>query len=102
MNILNAFEACRDALEKKIGLQLEQATLDNLLILSYSYLNETHYNIDCFERILSHFLDGLQETNQTSEDGNNGVRFQKIDRRFFLEIASDTNLKPEKFYQKVV
>ena len=31
-NILNAFEAYRAALEKKIGLQLEQATLDNLLI----------------------------------------------------------------------
>ena len=74
VNILNAFEACRDALEKKIGLQLEQATLDNLLIPSYLYLNETLYNVDCFERILSHFLNGLQETNQTSEDGNNRVR----------------------------
>ena len=28
-NILNAFEAYRDALEKKIGLQLKEATLGN-------------------------------------------------------------------------
>ncbi|KAM7476481.1 hypothetical protein LguiB_023724 [Lonicera macranthoides] len=44
-NILNASENCRSALEKKIGSQLDQATLNDLLILSYSYLNETLYDL---------------------------------------------------------
>nr|POE73873.1 btb/poz domain-containing protein [Quercus suber] len=73
-NILNTSKACRAALEKKIGMQLKHATLDDLLISSYSYLNETLYDVDCVERILNHFLDGLQETNQTGEDGNNVVK----------------------------
>ena len=72
-NILNTSKACRAALEKKIGMQLEQATLDDLLIPSYSCLKKL-YDVDCVERILNHFLDGLQETNQTGEDGNNEVK----------------------------
>ncbi|MCD7448858.1 hypothetical protein HAX54_046952 [Datura stramonium] len=44
-NILNASEAARAALERKGGSQLEQATLDDLLIPSYSYLNETLYDL---------------------------------------------------------
>ena len=73
-------------------MQLEQAILDDLLILSYSYLNETLYNVDCIERILSHFLDGLQETNQTSEDKNNRVRspvlmlFKKLIDSYFQRL----------------
>ena len=107
-NILNASEACRAALEKKIGLQLEQATLDDLLIPSYSYLNETLYDVDCVERILNHFLDGLQETNQTGEDADNGVRSPalmlvgKLIDGYLSEIASDANLKPDKFYHLAI
>ncbi|KAL4644980.1 hypothetical protein ACB092_02G203400 [Castanea dentata] len=107
-NILNASEACRAVLEKKIGLQLEQATLDDLLIPSYSYLNETLYDVDCVERILSHFLDGLQETNQTGEDGDSGVRSPalmlvgKLIDGYLSEIASDANLKPDKFYHLAI
>ncbi|KAJ6733000.1 hypothetical protein OIU74_004867 [Salix koriyanagi] len=70
-----ASEECRSTLEKKIGLQLEQATLDDLLIPSYSYLNETLYDVDCLERVLGYFFDGLQE-----------------------ERNGDANLKPDRFY----
>ncbi|KAF3778315.1 BTB/POZ domain-containing protein [Nymphaea thermarum] len=51
-NILSASEGCRETLERKIAAQLDQATLDNLLLPSYSYLIETLYDIDCVERIL--------------------------------------------------
>lgn len=105
-NILNASEACRAALEKKIGSQLEKATLDDLLIPSYSYLNETLYDVDCVERILSNFLDGLEQRNQAGihgEDEENGVRSPalmlvgKLIDGYLSEIASDANLKPERF-----
>ncbi|KAF4346823.1 hypothetical protein F8388_017030 [Cannabis sativa] len=62
-NILNISETSKSTLEKKLGSQLEQATLDDLLIPSYSYLNETLYDVDCVERILNHFLEGLQHRN---------------------------------------
>lgn len=109
--ILNASEACRLTLEKKIGLQLEQATLDDLLIPSYSYLNETLYDVDCVERILSYFLEGIEERSANrieGEDENTSVRSAalmlvgKLIDGYLSEIASDANLKPEKFYELAV
>ncbi|KAL1538920.1 BTB/POZ domain-containing protein [Salvia divinorum] len=108
--ILNASEACRITLEKKIGLQLEQATLDDLLIPSYSYLNETLYDVDCVERILSYFLEGMEDRSAISVEGgvdNTSVRSAalmlvgKLIDGYLSEIASDANLKPEKFYRAV-
>ncbi|KAH6791845.1 Phototropic-responsive NPH3 family protein [Perilla frutescens var. hirtella] len=109
--ILNASEASRLTLEKKIGLQLEQATLDDLLIPSYSYLNETLYDVDCVERILSYFLEGIEERSANrieGEDENTSVRSAalmlvgKLIDGYLSEIASDANLKPEKFYELAV
>lgn len=103
-NILNASVACRDALEKKIGLQLEEATLDDLLVPSYSYLNETLYDVDCVERILSHFLEGMEARNATKTEDAAATRSPalmlvgKLIDGYLSEIASDANLKPEKFY----
>ncbi|XP_022773971.1 BTB/POZ domain-containing protein At5g66560-like [Durio zibethinus] len=119
-NILNASESCKAVLEKKIGFQLEQATLDDLLIPSYSYLNETLYNVDCIERILGYFLEGLEERNaagiETDTGGynnnniinNNSVAppalmlVGKLIDGYLSEIASDANLKPEKFYNLAI
>ncbi|KAL2528458.1 BTB/POZ domain-containing protein [Forsythia ovata] len=110
-NILNASEACRATLEKKIGLQLEEATLDDLLIPSYSYLNETLYDVDCVERIVGHFVRGLEERSLNRfgvEDENSSFQSAalmlvgKLIDGYLSEIASDVNLQPEKFYQLAV
>ncbi|KAK3003492.1 hypothetical protein RJ639_018823 [Escallonia herrerae] len=110
-NILNASEECKAALEKKIGSQLEQATLDDLLIPSYSYLNETLYDVDCVERILGYFLDGFKKRSASrikGEDENSGVRSAplmlvgKLIDGYLSEITSDVNLKPKKFYKLAV
>uniref|UniRef100_A0A6N2LCF7 NPH3 domain-containing protein n=1 Tax=Salix viminalis TaxID=40686 RepID=A0A6N2LCF7_SALVM len=109
-NILNASEECRSTLERKIGLQLEQATLDDLLIPSYSYLNETLYDVDCLERVLGYFFDGLQEERnggeiEAAEDGGGNsvssptlMLVGKLIDGYLAEIASDANLKPDRFY----
>ncbi|XP_022751337.1 BTB/POZ domain-containing protein At5g66560-like [Durio zibethinus] len=115
-NILNTSESSKAALEKKIGFQLEQATLDDLLIPSYSYLNETLYDVDCIERILGYFLGGLEERKaagieaETGGNNNNIININnnvrppalllvgKLIDGYLSEIASDVNLKPEKFY----
>lgn len=113
-NILNSSEECRSVLEKKIGLQLEKATLDDLLLPSYSYLNETLYDVDCVERILGHFLDGLEEERnvgeiEASEDGGGGnvrspalMLVGKLIDGYLAEIASDANLKPDRFYNLAI
>ncbi|XP_021725460.1 BTB/POZ domain-containing protein At5g66560-like [Chenopodium quinoa] len=106
-NILNASEACKSALEKKIGAQLEQATLDDLLIPSYSYLTETLYDVDCIERILGHFLADFEER-EIEGDGDQTLGnarspaimlVGKLIDGYLSEIASDSNLKPQKFIQ---
>lgn len=111
-NILNASDACRSKLEKKIGLQLEQATLDDLLIPSYSYLKETLYDVECVQRILAHFLHTVEQISiaDVIEDENAGDEVNrnrsvtlmlvgKLIDGYLSEIASDSNLKPEKFLE---
>ncbi|CAF2163811.1 BTB/POZ domain-containing protein At5g66560 [Brassica napus] len=105
--ILNASETCRDLLERKIGSQLERASLDDLLVPSYSYLNETLYDVDLVERILSHFLDSLEERSSTAlveADGRSPslMLVGKLIDGFLAEIASDANLKSEKFYNLAI
>lgn len=110
-NILNVSEGCRAALERKIGSELEHATLDDLLIPSYSYLNETLYDVDCVERILGYFMEGLEERSAAgieAEEENSGVRSAalmlvgKLIDGYLSEIASDANLKPDKFHELAV
>ncbi|CAJ1929858.1 unnamed protein product [Sphenostylis stenocarpa] len=98
--MLSASEACRDVLKKKIGSQLDEATLDDLLIPSYSYLNETLFDIDCVARILGHFLE--EERNVAAIDGRVPTSpalmlVGKLIDCYLSEIASDANLKPKKF-----
>ncbi|CAN6874478.1 unnamed protein product [Brassica oleracea] len=105
--ILNASETCRDLLERKIGSQLERASLDDLLVPSYSYLNETLYDVDLVERILSHFLDSLEERSNAAlveADGRSPslMLVGKLIDGFLAEIASDANLKSEKFYNLAI
>ncbi|KAE8704818.1 BTB/POZ domain-containing protein [Hibiscus syriacus] len=99
------------AVEKKIGSQLEQATLDDLLIPSYSYLNEMLYDVDSIERILGYFLDELEERTAEVTEGNvynNSVGqlawmvVGKLIDGYLSEIASDANLKPGKFYDLAI
>ncbi|KAJ0040604.1 hypothetical protein Pint_28179 [Pistacia integerrima] len=103
-NILNASESCRSALEKKIGSQLDQATLDDLLIPSYSYLNETLYDVNCVERILGYYLEGLQIQQHQDDTARSPplMLVGKLIDGYLSEIASDTNLKPDKFYNLAI
>ncbi|XP_047337617.1 BTB/POZ domain-containing protein At5g03250 [Impatiens glandulifera] len=54
--ILQASLPCRENLEKKVGFQLDMATLEDLLIPNMGYSGETLYDVECFQRILDHFM----------------------------------------------
>ncbi|KAE8679377.1 BTB/POZ domain-containing protein [Hibiscus syriacus] len=51
----HASPSYRENLEKRVGVQLDQASLVDLLIPNMSY-SKTLYDIDCVQRILDHFL----------------------------------------------
>ncbi|CAI9276840.1 unnamed protein product [Lactuca saligna] len=95
-NILNASDDCKSILEKKIGSQFEHATLDDLLMPSYSYLSETLYDVDCVQRILAQFLDSMEDRTSAL------MLVGKLIDGYLSEIALDANLKPDKFFEVAV
>jgi hypothetical protein len=95
-NILNTSDDIKSTLEKKIGYQFEHASLDDLLMPSYSYLSETLYDVDCVQRILTHFLNRVEDTPQAL------VLVGKLIDGYLSEIALDANLKPDKFIELAV
>ncbi|KAM0937389.1 putative BTB/POZ domain, NPH3 domain, NPH3/RPT2-like family protein [Dioscorea sansibarensis] len=107
VNILRASDASRSAIELMIASQLEKATLDDLLMPSYSYLVDTLYDVECVERILRHFVERREERSAIEEDGaaigspvGNDTAMMTVGRLvdgYLAEIASDANLKVEKF-----
>ncbi|KAJ6740435.1 BTB/POZ DOMAIN-CONTAINING PROTEIN SR1IP1 [Salix purpurea] len=56
--------ACRLDLEKRMGLQLGQAALDDLLIPSYSFTGDTMFDVDTVQRIMMNYLDSEAEGNR--------------------------------------
>ena len=104
--ILNASNACKASLEKRIGMQLNQLTcVDDLLIPSYSHMCETLYDVECVERIMKHFImlnscetpSSVSSINYTSPNYINVRNVSRLLDEYLAEIASDPNLKPSKF-----
>lgn len=107
--ILKANPSCISNLEKRIGMQLDQATLEDLLMPNFSYSMETLYNVDCVQRILDHFLAMDQITGGASpcsvDDGQLMgspsltpiTMVAKLIDGYLAEVAPDVNLKLPKF-----
>ncbi|XP_076909396.1 BTB/POZ domain-containing protein At3g44820-like [Bidens hawaiensis] len=102
--ILGVNDNCQDSLERKIGMQLEYATLDGVLIPTYSDY-DTLYNTDCVERIINYFLMDeekvgvLSPRSIVSEGSTSSVPLRKVSKivdSYMAEVACDVNLKPEK------
>ncbi|KAK2643050.1 hypothetical protein Ddye_024813 [Dipteronia dyeriana] len=107
--ILRASPSSISNLEKRIGMQLDQATLEDLLMPNFSYSMETLYNVDCVQRILDHFLAIDQITGGASpcsiDDGQllgspsltPITLVAKLIDGYLAEVAPDVNLKLPKF-----
>ncbi|KAL1544087.1 BTB/POZ domain-containing protein-like protein [Salvia divinorum] len=102
--ILGVNNTCRDSLERRIGMQLDLATLDGLLIPNYSD-SDTLYNTDCVERMIRHFVSSecsVASISPFSTDLNSSPlsgsfkRVAKLVDNYAEEVASDVNLKPGK------
>ncbi|KAK6917092.1 BTB/POZ domain [Dillenia turbinata] len=107
--ILHANPSCISNLERRIGMQLDQATLEDLLMPNFSNSMETLYNVDCVQRILKHFLAMDQATGGASpcsiDDGQLMgspsltpiTMVAKLIDGYLAEVAPDVNLKLPKF-----
>eukprot|EP00250_Pteridium_aquilinum_P016457 c23112_g1_i1 orf=39-1952(+) len=108
--ILNASPDCRSNIERRIGLQLDQAKLEDLLLPNLAYNLETLYDIDCVQRILDHFLlldqsAGPLSSPSSDDDGRMAsspsltpmMMVARLMDGYLGEVAPDVNLKPSKF-----
>ncbi|KAJ1267131.1 hypothetical protein BS78_07G032900 [Paspalum vaginatum] len=106
---LKASPSCVSNLERRIGWQLDQASLEDLLIPNISDSVETLYDVESVQRIVDHFLAMDQETGGASpgigEDGQMlaspslmpMTMVAKLIDGYLAEVASDVNLKLPKF-----
>nr|GEX84513.1 hypothetical protein [Tanacetum cinerariifolium] len=82
--------ACRVDLEKRMGLQLGQAELDDILIPSFRFDDDTLFDVDTMQRILVNY----GEFEGTREDME---KVGKLMENYLAEIASDCNVSSLKF-----
>ncbi|KAH7285895.1 hypothetical protein KP509_33G050400 [Ceratopteris richardii] len=108
----------RTEIEKRIGWQLEQAAVDDLLIPSFSQLSEPYFDLDTVSRIVGHFLheeasgvdddrgnttDASAHADYSSGDGGSPppqsavMKVAKSLDSLLSEVAPDANLTVSKF-----
>lgn len=102
--VLHASQVTQENLERKIGLQLDEAALEDLLIPNMGYSAETLYDIDSVQRILDHFMltfdYNIVEERQLMGDSHSIRPITKVASLidgYLAEVASDENLKLSKF-----
>ncbi|GLJ12078.1 hypothetical protein SUGI_0183490 [Cryptomeria japonica] len=107
-NMLDVAPALVTELEKRIGMQLDQATLKDLLIPSYSK-TETIYDVDVMCRLLEHFLVQEQSNEPPSPSRSTGgdklggtllnakMRVARLVDSYLTEVSRDRNLSLTKF-----
>ncbi|CAL1367017.1 unnamed protein product [Linum trigynum] len=103
--IVGVSPRCKESLERRIGLQLELASLEGLLFPNYSD-SDTLYNTDCVDRVLHHFMSSesgipsfspvSMDLAKTSPSLEPLRKVGKLMDDYLAEVASDVNLKPGK------
>lgn len=126
-NILNASPSSKMELARRVGVQLEEATVTDLLIPSLSYTNQMVYDVDIVMTIIEHFMlqwqspptspprsrigferrrsrsaenidFELQESRRSSSASHSSkLKVAKLVDRYLQEVARDVNLPLSKF-----
>ncbi|KAJ4848937.1 26S proteasome regulatory subunit 6B [Turnera subulata] len=112
-NMLKVAPALVTELEKRVGMQFEQATLADLLIPNFNK-NETMYDVDLVQRLLEHFLvqeqtessspcrqsfsdKHMYEGSQRGANPNAKMRVARLVDSYLTEVSRDRNLSLTKF-----
>lgn len=111
-SLLKVAPALVTELEKRVGMQLEQAALGDLMIPAYYSKSETMFDVDLVQRLVEHFL--VQEQSAEGESpraagkqagggggGGGGVnakmRVARLLDSYLTEVSRDRNLSLTKF-----
>ncbi|KAL0459626.1 UNVERIFIED_CONTAM: BTB/POZ domain-containing protein [Sesamum latifolium] len=112
----SASTSCRSDLERRIGLQLDQAIIEDILIPAHSHGNNHSplYDTDSVQRIFSMFLnldEDDEEDNQLRDESemvydfdspgspkqSSIIKVSKLLDNYLAEVALDSNMTPSKF-----
>jgi NPH3 family len=109
--MLNANDRCIETLEKRVGAQLDEATVEDLLVLNSGGGDKAVCNVDCIQRIIKQFIEENSHENEITLDSTNDEclmeayilqRYKiedvaKLIDEYLAKIAKDTNLKLQQF-----
>lgn len=109
--MLNANETCIETLEKRVGAQLDEATVEDLLVLNSGGRDKSVRNVDCVKRLIKQFIEENSHVNEITCDSTNeeglieagSLQFGKIGTvaklvdEYLAKIAKDANLKLQQF-----
>ncbi|KAE8723415.1 hypothetical protein F3Y22_tig00012420pilonHSYRG00015 [Hibiscus syriacus] len=89
---LEASSGCRNGFEIRIGKQLDQAKVKDLLIPSQGYTKDVQYDIECIRRILKAFYG-----NYDSSDASGFIKVAELMEEFLAAVACDASLVIDTF-----
>ncbi|KAL3832983.1 hypothetical protein ACJIZ3_007719 [Penstemon smallii] len=89
---LEAKTECKNGLELRIGKQLDQASVTDLLIPSQEYTNDEQYDTECVRRILKIFY-----SNYTEPDESSLIAISELMDDFLVEISSHPDINTNTF-----
>lgn len=106
--MLDCSVASRLDLERRIGSQLDLATLDDLLIPSFRHAGDTLFDVDTIHRILVNFSQRDDSDSEVDEESvfesesplpsqTSLFKVSKLVDNYLTEVAPDANLKLNKF-----
>ncbi|KAI3908494.1 hypothetical protein MKX01_009296 [Papaver californicum] len=90
--VFHASPSCRYGFETRIGKQLNEAVVEDLLIPSQGYAAEMQFDTTCVIRILKNFY-----ANYTSSDTSGMLKVVELIEDFLSTIARDVNLTKDSF-----
>lgn len=104
-SMLKVAPALVTELEKRVGMQLEQANLADLMIPAFYSKSETMFDVDLVQRLVEHFLVQEQtaegESPPAAKHGGGGMsakmRVARLIDSYLTEVSRDRNLSLTKF-----
>lgn len=79
---LNASTICKNELEKRISTILDHVTVDDLLVLSFTYDGESLFELESVRKVISGFV-----SKETSVDVFNGGNFREVSSASMQRVA---------------
>ncbi|KAJ4813561.1 BTB/POZ domain-containing protein [Rhynchospora pubera] len=109
--MLNTNETCIETLEKRVGSQLHEATVEDLLVLNSRDADKAVRNVDCVERLIKQFMEQNLHINEITCNSPNEERLMEADSlqrgrigavaklvdKYLAKVAQDENLMLQQF-----